>query len=257
MGENASRRSDEIASLRAGIERGMTLIDTAEMYGDGACERLVGEAITGLRDQVTLVTKVLPSRSGRSEVANACKASLKRLGVEKIDIYLLHWRGALPLGETVEAFERLREDGLIGSWGVSNFDVDDLEDLAGLGVPSRCVTNQVLYNLTYRGIEHDLLPYQSGIIMSPMAYSPVGQGGDLLAAPALREVSARHDATPARVALAWTLRNPTVIAIPKAGTVAHVHDNAEATTLRLTDEDLGLLDRAFPPPSAKQPLAML
>jgi diketogulonate reductase-like aldo/keto reductase len=257
MAEDPSRRAEEIASLRAGIERGMTLIDTAEMYADGASEILVGEAIAGLRDKVTLVTKALPSHAGRNELASACRASLKRLKVARIDVYLLHWRGGTPLAETIEAFERLRADGLIASWGVSNFDVDDLEEMAGIARASGCVTNQILYNLDYRGIELDLLPYAEARAIPPMAYSPVGQGGSLLRSETLAAVAREHDATPAQIALAWTLRLPNVIAIPKAGTVAHVHENADAGSLRLNDDDLMRLDRAFPPPTSRQPLAML
>ncbi len=257
MGEDPSRRKSEIASLRAGIECGMTLIDTAEMYGDGASEELVGEAIAGVRDQVTLVTKVLPSHAGRREVASSCRNSLRRLGVERIDVLLLHWRGATALAETVEAFETLRSEGLIGAWGVSNFDVDDMAELGEIAPPGRCVTNQVLYNLEYRGIEFDLLPDAGSAFMPVMAYSPVGQGGALLRSAALRAVAERQDCTPAQVALAWTLRLPNVLAIPKAGTVAHVRENAAATAIALTQEDLAELDRAFPPPRRKQSLAML
>ncbi len=257
MAEDRARRQGEIASLRAGIERGMTLIDTAEMYADGEAEILVGEAIQGLRDQVTLVTKALPSHAGRNELAAACRASLKRLRVSRIDVYLLHWRGGTPLAETIEAFERLRADGLIGSWGVSNFDVDDMEEMAGIARASGCVTNQVLYNLDYRGIELDLLTYAAERSIPLMAYSPVGQGGKLLQSPALAEVARAHGVTPAQVALAWTLRRPDVIAIPKAASVAHTHENADAALVRLGEADLSLLDRAFPPPATKQPLAML
>ncbi|MCQ8278750.1 aldo/keto reductase [Acetobacteraceae bacterium KSS8] len=257
MGEDPTRRDSEIDSLRTGIALGMTLIDTAEMYGDGASETLVGEAIQGLREQVTLVTKVLPSHAGRREVAAACEASLRRLGVQRIDVLLLHWRGSTPLAETVEAFEKLRAEGLIGAWGVSNFDVDDLEELAEIAPLGHCVTNQVLFNLGYRGIEFDLLPACAHAGMPIMAYSPVGQGGAMLRTPALVAVSARHGCTPAQAALAWTLRIPGVLAIPKAGSVAHVRENAEAAAIALTEEDLDELDRAFPPPRSKRPLAML
>ena len=257
MGEDRSRRRAEIDSLRAGIELGMTLIDTAEMYADGESESLVGEAIDGQRDQVTLVSKVLPSNATRAGVARACRDSLKRLGVERIDIYLLHWRGATPLGETIEAFETLRAQGLIREWGVSNFDVDDMEGLGGVARPRGCATDQVLYNLEHRGIEHDLMNYSVRQGIPLMAYSPVGQGGRLLRHPVLARVASRLGATPAQVALAWTLRLPNVVSIPKAGNVAHLRENHAAAALALTADDLAELDRAFPPPDAKVPLDML
>ena len=257
MGEDRTRRSAELASLRLGIELGLTLIDTAEMYGDGASEELVGEAITGLRDQVYLVTKVLPSNATHAGIPSACHRSLKRLGVEQIDLYLLHWRGGTSLAETVAGLEALRAEGLVRDWGVSNFDVDDMGDFAGLARPNGCATDQVLYNLEYRGIEHDLMPYSVEQGIPLMAYSPVGQGGTLLRVPALAAVAQRHGATPAQIAIAWTLLHPNVISIPKAGTVAHVRENAAAAAIVLTPEDLAELDRAFPPPRDKVPLAML
>ncbi len=257
MGEERSRRRDEIDSLRAGIELGMTLIDTAEMYADGAAESLVGEAIAGKRDQVTLVTKVLPSHATRTGIPKACRDSLKRLGVERIDIYLLHWRSSTPLAETIEAFETLRGQGLIREWGVSNFDVDDLAGFGSIARPRGCATDQVLYNLEHRGIEHDLLNYSVRQGIPLMAYSPVGQGGRLLRHPALVRVAARRGVSPAQVALAWTLRLPNVISIPKAGSLPHLRENAAAAALTLEPDDLAELDRGFPPPSAKVPLAML
>ncbi len=257
MGEDRSRRRVELDSLRAGIELGMTLIDTAEMYGDGAAESLVGEAIAGQRDRVTLVTKVLPSHATRTEIPKACRQSLTRLGVDRIDIYLLHWRGGTSLAETIEAFETLRVEGLIREWGVSNFDVDDLAEFGGIARPRGCATNQVLYNLEHRGIEHDLLNYSVRQGIPLMAYSPVGQGGRLLRHPVLGSVATRHGVTPAQVALAWTLRLPNVISIPKAGNLRHLRENAAAASLVLGPEDLAELDRGFPPPTAKVPLAML
>ncbi len=257
MGEDRSRRRVEIDSLRAGIELGMTVIDTAEMYADGESESLVGEAIKGQRDQVTLVSKVLPSNATRAGVARACRDSLKRLGVERIDIYLLHWRGSTPLAETIEAFEALRAQDLIREWGVSNFDVDDMEGLGGIARPRGCATDQVLYNLEHRGIEHDLLNYSVRQGIPLMAYSPVGQGGRLLRHPVLARVATRLGVTPAQVALAWTLRLPNVISIPKAGDPGHLRENHAAATLVLGPDDLAELDRAFPPPDAKVPLDML
>ena len=257
MGEDPARRRAEIDSLRAGIELGLRLIDSAEMYGDGATEELVGEAIAGLRDQVTLVSKVVPSNATRSGVTAACRRSLKRLRVDRIDLYLLHWRGATSLAETLDGLEALRSQGLIGDWGVSNFDVDDMGEFAGLARPRGCAVNQVLYNLEHRGIEHDLMAYSVEQGIPLMAYSPLGQGGGLLRSQALHDVAVRHGAMPAQVALAWTLLRPNVISIPKGGTVAHVRENAAAAALRLTVDDRAELDRAFPAPSGKTPLAML
>ena len=257
MAEGRGDRAAEIAAIRAGIDRGMTLIDTAEMYGDGASEELVGEAIAGRRDGLFIVTKVLPSNASRIGTVKACERSLKRLGIDRIDLYLLHWRGGVPLEETVEAFELLRQSGKIARWGVSNFDVDDLEELGEVTDLHGCAVNQVLYNPEHRGIEYDLLPFQHTARMPVMAYSPIGQGGRLLRSPALLAVAKRHKATPAQVALAWALRQQGVIAIPKAGTTAHAIENAEALNLTLTGEDIAEIDKAFPPPKRKQPLAML
>lgn len=257
MAEGRGDRAAEIAAIRAGIDHGMTLIDTAEMYGDGASEELVGEAIAGRRNGLFIVTKVLPSNASRIGTVKACERSLKRLKIDRIDLYLLHWRGGVPLEETVEAFELLRGAGKIARWGVSNFDVDDLEELAEVTDLHGCAANQVLYNPEHRGIEYDLLPFQHTARMPVMAYSPIGQGGRLLRSPALLAVAKRHGATPAQVALAWALRQQGVIAIPKAGTTAHVLQNAEAVKLTLTGEDIAEIDKAFPPPKRKQPLAMI
>ena len=257
MGEDRSRRRAEIDSLRLGVELGMTVIDTAEMYADGEAERVVAEAIHDLREQVFLVSKVLPSHATRAGIARACRDSLRRLGVERLDLYLLHWRGGSRLNEVIDAFEVLRDEGLIGEWGVSNFDVDDMADFTGIARPGGCAVDQVLYNLEYRGIEHDLLTYSVEQGIPVMAYSPVGQGGALLRAPALRQVAERRGASPAQVALAWTLRHDHVISIPKSGTAGHVRENAAAASLVLQPEDLALLDAAFPPPKRKQSLAML
>lgn len=252
MGEDRGRRAQEVAALRLGLDLGMTLIDTAEMYADGGSEEVVGAAIAGRREQVFLVSKVYPHNATRTGVAAACGRSLKRLGVACIDLYLLHWPGGTPVAETVEAFERLREAGKIRHWGVSNFDVDEMETL-----PPGCFTNQVLYNLEARGVEFDLLPWSRERGMPVMAYSPVGQGGSLLRDAAVREVATRHGATAAQVALAWTLRAPGVVAIPKAAEAEHVRQNAEAGGIVLSAEDLAVLDATFPPPRGKQNLAML
>ncbi|MNF41324.1 putative oxidoreductase [compost metagenome] len=256
MGEVASQRRAEVAALRQGIELGLGLIDTAEMYGEGGAELVVGEAIAGVREQVFLVSKVYPHNASRQGVAAACAGSLKRLRTERIDLYLLHWRGQYPLAETVEAFERLREQGKIGRWGVSNFDLADLQELHDLGVAG-CATNQVLYNPEARGIEFDLLPWQQQQGMPLMAYCPLGQGGQLLRQPVLRQVAEAHGVTPAQVALAWLLRQSGVIAIPKAIDPAHLRLNAEAATLQLSAADLALIDEAYPPPAGKRHLQMV
>ncbi|MBP2299844.1 aldo/keto reductase [Azospirillum picis] len=257
MAEGRGDRAAEIAALRAGIDKGLTLIDTAEMYGDGASEELVGEAIAGRRDGLFIVTKVLPSNASRIGTTMACEHSLRRLKIDRIDLYLLHWRGGVPLTETVEAFEALVEAGKIARWGVSNFDVDDLEELGEITDVGECAANQVLYNPEHRGIEYDLLPYQHTARMPVMAYSPIGQGGRLLRSPALVSIARRHNATPAQVALAWALRQEGVIAIPKAGTVGHAEENAGAAALTLTGEDIAEIDAAYPAPKRKQPLAMI
>ncbi|MGN8277573.1 aldo/keto reductase [Pseudomonas sp. SMN5] len=253
MGEEPSQHKKEVAALRLGIERGMTLIDTAEMYAEGGAETVVGEAIKGVRDQVFLVSKVYPHNASRKGIPLACERSLRRLDTDYIDLYLLHWRGQYPLEETVEAFERLREEGKIGHWGVSNFDVADLEELAS----PACATNQVLYNLQERGIEFDLLPWCQQQRMPLMAYCPVGQGGHLLRDPTLVQIAQRHGATPAQVALAWLLRQDNVIVIPKAVQPEHVRLNAEAANLTLAAQDLAALDLTFAQPRGKQRLAMV
>jgi len=256
MGDSAGQRAAEVATLRRGIELGMTLIDTAEMYGSGRSESLVGKAIKGLRDQVQLVSKVLPSNASTKGTMRACDASLKRLGVEALDLYLLHWRGRFSVGETVAGFERLLKQGKIKAWGVSNFDVDDMEELFRVPGGDGCQVNQVLYNPEHRGIEFDLLPWCAGHGVTVMAYSPVGQGGRLLASPALKAVGRKHGASPAQAALAWCLRQP-VVATPKASSIAHVEENAAAVELNLDDEDLAEIDRVFPDPKRKQGLDML
>jgi diketogulonate reductase-like aldo/keto reductase len=257
MAEDPRRRADEIAALRLGIDLGMTLIDTAEMYADGGSEELVGEAISGRRDGLFLVSKVLPNHASRRGAIAACEGSLRRLGVDQIDLYLLHWRGSIPLRETVAAFEALVAAGKIGSWGVSNFDLDDMEELIDLRGGDAVATNQVLYNLSRRGVEYDLLPFARKSGLPIMAYSPIEQGR-LLHNPALEAVAARHaGATATQVALAWVLRQDGVCAIPQSGNPAHVRENSGALEIRLTSHDLADLDRAFPPPKRKQTLAML
>ncbi|MET4925356.1 aldo/keto reductase [Streptomyces sp. PSRA5] len=254
--QDPARRAGEKESLLLGLDLGMTLVDTAEMYGQGAAEELVGETLAARRDEAFLVTKVLPYNAGRMDTVNACERSLKRLRTDRIDLYLLHWRGAVPLEETVAAFEELLRAGKIRHWGVSNFDPADLWELAGVPGGDAMATNQVLYNLTRRGIEYDLLPRCGERGVPVMAYSPVEQGR-LLPAPALRAVAHRHEATPAQVALAWVLRRSHVIAIPRAGRAEHVRENRAALSLTLTDDDLAALDEAFPPVRGPVPLEVL
>lgn len=256
MGDHPSRRGAEIAALRLGIELGLNLIDTAEMYGNGRAESLVGEAISGMREQVFLVSKVLPSNASRSGVRRACEASLKRLRTDRIDLYLLHWSSHYPLAETIRGFEDLLSTGKIRHWGVSNFDVQELEQLLATRGGARGIVNQVLYNLTRRGIEHDLLSWCHDRAIAIMAYSPIEQGR-LLHHPALQGVARRHGATPAQIALAWVLQQENIVAIPKAASSAHVRENRAALDLRLTERDIVELDRAFPPPAGPAPLEML
>ena len=255
MGERAERRSDEIAALRAGVELGMTLVDTAEMYGDGAAEALICEAIGDRRDQLFLASKAYPQNASRSRLAGACEASLKRLGTDRLDLYLLHWRGSVPLAETIEAMEALKSAGKIRHWGVSNLDTDDMDELIAAGGDG-CVTDQILYNLVRRGPELDLLPWLAQHKVPVMAYSPVEQGR-LTSHPALDKVAAKVGATPAQVALAWTLRHDGLIAIPKASSIAHVRENRAAADIVLSDADLATLDAAFPRPAGRRPLEML
>ena len=255
MGERRDRRVDEIAALQAGVDLGMTLIDTAEMYGDGAAESLIGEALGHRRDDLFLVSKAYPQNASRRRLAGACEGSLKRLGTDRLDLYLLHWRGSVPLGETVEAMTALKDAGKIRHWGVSNLDTHDMAELVAAGGEA-CATDQILYNLTRRGAEHELMPWLSTRGIPVMAYSPVEQGR-LVGNRKLVEVAARVCFAPAQVALAWTMRHDGLIAIPKAGSVAHVQENRAAADLVLSADDLALLDGAFPPPRERRPLEML
>jgi diketogulonate reductase-like aldo/keto reductase len=255
MGEQPGRRHDEIAALRAGVAAGMTLIDTAEMYGDGAAETLIGEALGAVRDDIFLVSKAYPQNASRARLAAACEASLRRLGTDRLDLYLLHWRGSVPLAETVEAMAALQQAGKIRHWGVSNLDTEDMADLVAAGGQA-CATDQILYNLARRGPEHDLLPWLAARRMPVMAYSPVEQGR-LVTHPALVRVAQAIGASPAQVALAWVMQRDDVIAIPKAGTTAHVRDNRAAADLVLAADDLAALDAAFPRPRTRGPLEML
>jgi len=257
IGERGADRAREAAALRLGIELGMTLLDTAEMYADGGSEEVVSQTIAGQRDKVFLVSKVYPHNATRRGTAAACERSLQRLRTDRIDLYLLHWRGSAPLAETVDEFEKLRAAGKIRHWGVSNLDVDDMQELMGAPSGSACSTDQVLYNPEHRGVELDLLPWCRQRTMPLMAYSPLGQAGRLLRSPALGKVAKRHNATPAQIAIAWSLRHPHVISIPKSGADAHVRENVAAAAITLTDADLADIDAAYPLPTRKQPLAML
>ncbi len=260
IGEDPAARHAEVRALQLGIDLGMTLIDTAEMYADGGSEEVVGAAIAGRRDQVFIVSKVYPHNADRKGVQAACERSLRRLGIDRIDLYLLHWRGTVPLAETLDAFMRLREQGKIGAFGVSNFDLDDMLEAAGLPGGADIAANQVLLNLVKRGIEYDLLPWcrQRGIPV--MAYSPLESAGPerlrFLRTPALVAVAQQHGCSPAQVALAWVLRHDGVIAIPKAATPEHLRENRAALDLVLTEADLAQLDQAFAPPKRRLPLAM-
>lgn len=255
MGENATRRQQEVAALRAGIERGLTVIDTAEMYAEGGAEKRVGEAIRGQRDKVFLVSKVYPWNAGGKQLVSACEGSLRRLGTEIIDLYLLHWRGGFELAETVEGMQALIAQGKIRHWGVSNLDVDDMQELWSVEGGAGCAANQVLYHLASRGIEYSLLPWCQSRTVPVMAYCPLAQAGrlrsGLLADATVQHIAHEHQATPAQVLLAWVIHHPGVMAIPKAATIAHVEENAAALQLTLTAEDITRLERAFPAPETK------
>ncbi|AJC80107.1 aldo/keto reductase protein [Rhizobium etli bv. phaseoli str. IE4803] len=256
MGEDAGHAKMEIESLKAGIDLGMTLIDTAEMYGDGGAEEIVGQAIRGRRDEIFLVSKVYPWNASQKGTVEACEHSLERLGTDRIDLYLLHWRGNHPLAETVAAFEMLKASGKIGAWGVSNFDTDDMEELLRVPDGANVAANQVLYNLSRRGIEFDLLPWCQSRGIPIMAYSPIEQG-HILHHPELIHIAKAYQATPAQLALAFLLERDGVIVIPKTSNAERVAENRDCVSLEITDEDWQALDAAFPPPARKKPLEML
>jgi len=255
MGESARRRAAEVAAVRLAVDLGMTLIDTAEMYGDGGAEEIVGEAVAGRRDEVFIVSKVYPHNAGAKSAIAACERSLKRLRTDRIDLYLLHWRGRIPLAETVAAFERLRAEGKIVRWGVSNFDVDDLQALWTLPDAHRCAANQVLWHLGERGVEWRLVPLCRERKVAVMAYSPVGQGA-LLADADLIKLAKRARITPAQLALGWLLAQPGAIPIPKATQPAHVRENRAAAEVIVDDTLRAALDAAFPPPDRATPLVV-
>lgn len=261
MGEDPNRRQSEIDALRLGLDLGMNLIDTAEMYGEGGAEEVVGEAIAGRREEVFLVTKVYPHNATRRGALKSCEQSLKRLRTNYVDLYLLHWRGDVPLNETLDAFQVLKQDGKIRDYGVSNFDVADMEEAYGLPGGDQIATNQVLYSLKYRGIEWDLLAWSRSRRIPIMAYSPIGHNRAeqkrLFGNPTLKAIATRHDVEPAQVALAWSLREPDVISIPKSSRPEHIRENRAAHDIKLTRGDLEKLDQAFPPPDRKIPLEMV
>lgn len=256
MGDSASNTTDEVRSLQTGLDLGMTVIDTAEMYGNGSAERIVGEAVKGRRDDAFIVSKVLPSNASHGGTITACEASLQRLGIERIDLYLLHWRGRFPLSATVSAFEELKAAGKIAAWGVSNFDVGDMEELLRVKDGGNAAANQILYNLSRRGSEYDLYPWSVRNNIAIMAYSPLDEGR-LVRHPELIHIAKAHQATPAQIALAFLLSKPGVIAIPKTGSPERARENREAADIRLTIEDFETLERIFPPPGRKMPLEMI
>ena len=259
LGENRRTFARECEALRCGIEAGMTLIDTAEMYGEGAAETLVGRAVSGAeREGLFLVSKVYPFHAGRSHIFRACEDSLRRMGTEYLDLYLLHWRGSVPLAQTVECMEELKARGLIRAWGVSNFDRADMEELFSVPGGDRCAANQVLYHLGSRGVEYDLLPWMQKHSVAMMAYCPLAQAGalrrGLMDSPAVQTAAQAHGVSAAQVLLAFTLRQPGVVPIPRTGDPAHTLDNAGAAGLILTDAEFAALDAAFPAPDRPVPL---
>lgn len=258
MGEDAAQHGQEVAALQAGLERGLTLIDTAEMYADGGAERVVGDALRGRRDQAVVVSKVYPWNASEVDAVEACERSLTRLNTDYLDLYLLHWRGNIPLEETLRAMQTLQQQGKIRRWGVSNFDSDDLNELLAEEGGGQCATNQVLYHLASRGIEYDLLPECQQLAMPLMAYCPLAQAGrlraELMSHPTLTRIAQQKGISMAQLLLAWVIRKEGVMAIPKASSIAHVDDNAAALGIVLTSEELSLINQAFPPPATKQPL---
>lgn len=256
MGETIAQQQQEIAALRQGLELGLTLIDTAEMYGEGGAETVVAEAMAHQRDAVFLVSKVYPHNASRRGAIAACERSLQRLKTDHLDLYLLHWRGSIPLSSTLEAFQALKQAGKIREYGVSNFDVADMEEASTLPGGTAIATNQVLYNLKRRGIEWNLLPWCQKRQIPVMAYSPVEQGR-LLQNSALKAIAQHHNVTPAQVAIAWLLHQENVIVIPKASNIDHVNENRAALDLQLSADDLQDLDNAFPPPAQPVALEML
>jgi diketogulonate reductase-like aldo/keto reductase len=257
LGERAERRKQELAALQLGIDLGLTLIDTAEMYGNGASEELVADAIAGRRDQVFVVTKILPGNAtSKQKIIAACERSLRRLRVQHIDLYLLHWRQGEKLSVVVETFNELVGAGKIRHWGVSNFDVDDLQELRALPGGAKVASNQVLYNVSRRGIEYDLLPQARERGLNVMAYTPI-EPARILRSTTLRDIARRHHATPVQIALAWVIRQDGVMAIPRTSSPEHVRENAGAIDIELSARDLQEIDRGMPPPTEPQSLEMI
>ena len=259
LGDDPAKRAQEVSALRTGMGAGMRLIDTAEMYGDGRSEKLVGEAIAAApREELFLVSKVLPENAGEKHIFQCCDATMNRMGVDYLDLYLLHWRGSVPLAETVRCLEQLKELGKIKNWGVSNFDIGDMEELWRSPGGRNCQVNQVLYHMGSRGIEYSLLPWMREHRVALMAYCPLAQGGalrrGLLTDPAVLAVAEKHRATPIQVLLAWCIRDGNTIAIPRTGHPDHTLENAGANALLLDEEDLALIDRQYAPPTRKMPL---
>lgn len=259
LGEKASTFSQECTALQAGIEAGMNLIDTAEMYGDGAAEQLVGQAIQPYdRQALYLVSKVYPFHAGRRDIFRCCEESLQRMNTDYLDLYLLHWRGSVPFAETVACMEELKERGLIRAWGVSNLDLEDMEELFAAPEGTHCAANQVLYHLGSRGIEYDLLPWLQTHHISVMAYCPLAQAGllrrGLLSAPAVKDIAEAHSASPTQVLLAFLLAQEGVFPIPRSSRKSHTLDNAAAMRLTLSTGELEALNRAFPAPRHKTSL---
>lgn len=258
MGENASQRKQEVAALQSGLEKGLRLIDTAEMYADGGAEEVVGEALLGRREDAWLVSKVYPWNAGAVDAVEACERSLRRLNTDYLDLYLLHWRGNVPLEETIRAMESLQQSGKILRWGVSNFDSEDMVELLAEEGGAACAANQVLYHLASRGIEYDLLPDCQKLQIPVMAYCPLAQAGrlrrDLMESPILRQVAQQKGISVAQLLLAWVIRNEGIMAIPKASSVQHVAENAAALEVELSSEELALINQAYPPPDGKMPL---
>lgn len=261
MGDDPKMKQKEVKALQLGLELGMKVIDTAEMYADGHSERVVGEAINGRRENVFLVSKVYPHNSGLDRIAKACDDSLKRLGTDHLDLYLLHWRGNIPLTETIEGMEKVRKAGKIKRWGVSNFDTEDMRELWNTEDGKHCMINQVLYHLGSRGIDYDLIPWHKEHNIPIMAYSPLAQGGSLrrqlVMDPVILEIAEKYNAQPLQIALSWTIRSKHCLAIPKAVQEQHILANAEAAAIELTDEDLNKLDQVFPEPTTKMPLDII
>lgn len=261
MGDAPAAREEEIAALRLGVELGLNLIDTAEMYGDGRSEDMIAEAIQGIRDEVFLVSKVYPHNAGKERLAKSCEDSLKRLGTDRLDLYLLHWRGDIPLEETVEEMEKLVEAGKILRWGVSNFDIEDMQELQRIAKGSHCAVNQVLYHLGSRGIENELLPWMTSHKIPVMAYSPLAQAGTLrkglVDSKVVQEIAAQHGITPLQLLLAWTIREDNLLTVPKASSRQHVLENAAVAAVVLSSDDQFRLDDAFPRPAWQVPLDMI